>query len=500
MASSGKVRLVAYGYAGAPSATSRDTGSVTIYVESGDASLTAFADREVPLDTSLGARSMARSSVALPAGSGVRLTYEGLPDDPSTAFSEVDYLIWLPDRSSMTVAIVVWGSASDTSEVADLAATVIPTLQATSSPASPIFLALLLAAPALAGGTWLRYRRASQLTFQAQESANRARSIALVGVLVAVLAALGFIIAFVISFDPGGSSMVGLVVAGIGLAATPFAYFFGGGMTLAAAGAKPVGADEKVLNDVVSEMSLAAGLPRPAVYLIATDAPNAMATGRDRQHASIAVTSGLLTRLDREELQGVIAHEMSHIRNLDMRYSMLVAVLVGVIVLITDLFFQGTLRAIVSGSWMRVRGKNALAGALTFLLFLVFLLAVAAILRLLAPIAAAGVQAAVSRQREYLADATAVELDRNPKSLERALETIGGADDRMTAANRAITHLYFVNPTFSEADSLHEGSAAGWRGFFSTHPSILDRVNRLRVLEGQGPLGGKEASALATES
>jgi len=280
-----------------------------------------------------------------------------------------------------------------------------------------------------------------------------------------------------------------------------FSYYSSSGVALAISQAHPVTKEEEPeLFRTVENLCIGAGLPMPQVYVIEDSSPNAFATGRDPQHAAVAVTSGMLQMMNREELQGVVAHEMSHIRNLDVRYSMLVAVLVGTIVVVTDLFFQGTLRMILNGSWARVRGKNALQAAVALLVFMLFLLLVAAILRLFAPLAALGVQAAVSRQREFLADATAVDLGRNPVSLENALAKIASADDRMTGANRAITHLYFVHPTFSDADALHEGSAAGWRGIFSTHPSILDRVNRLRTLAGESPLVGPEADQLAVEA
>src|SRR5207342_2690568 len=162
-------------------------------------------------------------------------------------------------------------------------------------------------------------------------------------------------------------------------------------------------------------LSLAGGIPPPKVYLIDDSAPNAFATGRDPQHASVAITTGLLEKLDREELQGVLGHELSHVRNYDIRFALLVGVLVGSIALLADFFLQFTF-------WGR-RGRSSdsegKGGGIQLII-----LAVAFVLAILAPIAARLVQLAVSRQREYLADASSVELTRNPVGIERALATL----------------------------------------------------------------------------
>jgi heat shock protein HtpX len=196
---------------------------------------------------------------------------------------------------------------------------------------------------------------------------------------------------------------------------------------------------------------------------------NAFATGRDPQHASIAVTSGLLSRMDREEVQGVIAHELSHVRNFDIRFSLLVGVMVGSIALLADFFLRFT--------FWGGRGRssdNNKGGGLQLII-----LAVALVLAILAPIAARLVQLAVSRQREYLADASGVELTRNPVGLERALATIAGDTEVLEAANRATQHLYFTNPI------MKLGQTGETRSWFATHPPLLDRINRLRQLRGQ---------------
>ena len=183
-------------------------------------------------------------------------------------------------------------------------------------------------------------------------------------------------------------------------------------------------------------MAIAANVPPPRVYLIDDTAPNAFATGRDPKHASVAITIGLLQKLDREELQGVIGHELSHVRNLDIRFSLLVGVLVGAIVLIADFF----LRSLWWGSG-RDRDRDRDGGGIQALFLLL-----AIVLAIIAPILARIIQLAVSRQREYLADASSVELTRNPYGLERALAKIASDREVLEVANRATAHLYFANP------------------------------------------------------
>jgi heat shock protein HtpX len=216
----------------------------------------------------------------------------------------------------------------------------------------------------------------------------------------------------------------------------------------------------------------------PAVYVLDESSPNALATGRDPQHASIAVTRGLLERLDREELQGVIAHEMSHIRNYDIRFETLVGILVGMIALVADFF----LRWSFWGGMGRRRGGGNSGGDQAQAIFMV----VALVLAILAPLAAYAVQFAVSRRREYLADASAVELTRNPLGLARALNSIGGDTTKMRRANRATAHLYIANPL---------KKAREVSGVFDTHPPLGERIKVLLAMAHVGP----EALALRPE-
>jgi heat shock protein HtpX len=258
------------------------------------------------------------------------------------------------------------------------------------------------------------------------------------------------------------------------------AWFSGDALVLSISGAKPVSEqDQPQLIHVVRELSLAANVPEPRVYLIDDSAPNAFATGRDPAHASVAVTSGLLQKLDREELQGVIGHELAHVANYDIRFSLLVGVLVGSVALLADMLARMT----VWGSMSRGRRSSGGGGAQVLIVFLGLLVAI------LAPLFARLVQMAVNREREYLADATSVDLTRNPYGLERALAKLTLDQEKLEVANRATQHLYIVNPV-KKLDS----SA---RGLFSTHPATVDRINRLRRLTGQPEVDESGVAELA---
>jgi heat shock protein HtpX len=317
-------------------------------------------------------------------------------------------------------------------------------------------------------------------TFYDQIAANRRNSILLALLVVGILGALGFAVGYALTGDPAGAvGSTGLAIV-VGLVMAIGSYFAGDQLVLSASDATLI--DETAapqLFNVVREMAIAANIPMPRVYLIADSAPNAFATGRDPQHASIAVTTGLLEKLDREELQGVIGHELSHVRNLDIRFSLIVGVLVGSIALLSDFFLRFTFW----GGGRRGRDRDGGGGAQ----LIIFIIAIA--LAILAPIIARFIQLAVSRQREYLADASAVELTRNQYGLERALAKISGDAEVLEVANRGTQHMYFTNPIkkFEERSS----------NLFSTHPAIVDRINRLRELTGEAPLSNPEAATLA---
>jgi heat shock protein HtpX len=299
--------------------------------------------------------------------------------------------------------------------------------------------------------------------------------------VVALLALLGFTIGWAVFGEPAGGVATTIGAIALGGLAGVGTYFAGDSLVLAASQAKPVDeASAPQLMNVVREMAIAANVPMPKVYLIDDTAPNAFATGRDPKHASIAVTTGLVEKLDREELQGVIGHELAHVRNLDIRFSLVVGVMVGAIAILADFFLRFTFWG--GGRGSRDRDSGGGGGAA----IIIFVVAIA--LAILAPLISRFIQLAVSRQREYLADASAIELTRNPYGLERALAKISGDQEVLEVANRGTQHMYFTNPIkkFEQRSS----------NLMSTHPAIIDRINRLRQLTGDPPLGSAEAASL----
>lgn len=249
-----------------------------------------------------------------------------------------------------------------------------------------------------------------------------------------------------------------------------FSYFNGDKLVLFSAGARPANPEvieERQLINIVEEMKIASGLPMPKVYIIETDVPNAFATGRDPEHSSIAVTRGLMKLLNREELQGVIGHEMAHIRNRDILTMTVAATLLGIIVLLSDM----ALRGFRIGEGRGRRGKERGSGNLLF--FVLFL-----VLAILAPIVARLVFLAISRSREYLADATSAELTRNPLALARALEKLALNQTGKPIGNKAVSHMCIVSPLKS---ALAERENF-WADMWSTHPPIQKRIFYLKKM------------------
>ena len=319
-------------------------------------------------------------------------------------------------------------------------------------------------------------------TFHEQIRQNKVRSVLLVAIVVAIFAVLSWFIGFYFAGDPANAVWF-VPIGGIIAVVLVFVALFGGdAMILGVSGAHEVSPqDEPQLNNVVRELALAANVPMPKVYVMEDTALNAFATGRDPEHASVAVTRGLLERLDREELQGVVGHELAHVANYDIRFSLLVGVLVGSIALLADMLARMTFWSSMSGGRRSNRGGGNGGQAI--------ILVIGLVVAILAPLFARLVQMAVNRQREYLADATSVELTRNPYGLERALALLATDTEKLDGANKATQHLYFVNPVKKLDMSA--------RGLFSTHPAILDRVNRLRRLTGQPEVDESEMAALA---
>ncbi len=292
-------------------------------------------------------------------------------------------------------------------------------------------------------------------------SANKRNSWLLVAAVTAVLVVLGYLLG-----EYWGNGYVGLGMAvAIATVMSLSAYYNGAKMVLAISKARRIEKrDNPQLFNVVEELTIAGGMPMPAIYVIDDSAPNAFATGRDPEHAAVAITSGLLEKLNRDELQGVMAHELSHVGNRDILFATMVGIMVGSIALIADFFLRSF---IWGGGRRRSRSSNRGGGG-------AILMVVALLFAILAPIFAKLLQLAVSRQREFLADASAARLTRYPEGLASALEKIAGDREVLEVANRATQHLYIVNPI-----KPFEKRA---KSLFSTHPPIEERVSRLRSM------------------
>jgi heat shock protein HtpX len=239
-------------------------------------------------------------------------------------------------------------------------------------------------------------------------------------------------------------------------------YYASASLTLAISQAKPLEKkDCPELLNLVENLSIATGLPTPKIYLIEDTAPNAFATGRDPAHAAITVTRGLVEKLEKPELEGVLAHELSHIQNFDIRLQCLVVALVGFIALVSDVILRSAFRGSRSSFGRRSRGSGGI---------MILGLAMA----LVSPLIAKLMHLAISREREYLADASASLMTRHPEGLARALEKISGDTEPLEAANKATAHLYIANPLRNQKDSQ-------WLNkLFSTHPPMEERIMRLR--------------------
>jgi heat shock protein HtpX len=291
---------------------------------------------------------------------------------------------------------------------------------------------------------------------------NKRESILLIFLFLVVIISLGFIFSRI--YDNPGILVIAVLFSSVSAFVS---YYFSDSITLALSQAKEI--DRKSAPELfrtVENLTIAAGLPMPRVYIIDDTAPNAFATGRDPKHAVVCVTTGILDKLEKQELEGVIAHELSHIGNYDIRVMTLVVVLVGTITLLADWM----LRASFFGGRRRSNDNGGNIGAILML--------AGVILAILSPVIATLIKLAVSRKREYLADSSGALLTRYPEGLARALEKISGDHEPLEAANKATAHMYIVNPL---KDS--KGSSVGWfAGLFNTHPPIADRIKRLREM------------------
>jgi heat shock protein HtpX len=291
-------------------------------------------------------------------------------------------------------------------------------------------------------------------------AANRRKTWLLLVLFFIVVAVAATAVGIILGLPPGLAPIV--IVFTLAFAA--FSYFGSDRVALAVAGARKVSKEqEPQLYRVVENLCIGAGLPMPAVYVIEDGSMNAFATGRDPGHASVAITRGLMTKLEYRELEGVMAHELSHIGNRDTLIMTTVVVLIGSLALLSDLAFRLTWYG--AGARRSYKGKNS-GGAI--------LLVVAIAAAILAPLAARLISFAISRQREYLADASGALLTRYPEGLASALEKIRGDTDPLDAATKATEHLYFVNPLQDHASALNN--------LFSSHPPIEERIRLLRAM------------------
>jgi len=292
-----------------------------------------------------------------------------------------------------------------------------------------------------------------------QISRNKWKSVALIAFFVAFIFLLVWFFEYVTGWGEGG--LILAVAVAMGMAAV--GYYASDKIVLGISRARPVTKEElPYLYNVVEGLSIAAGIPTPKCYVIDDTAPNAFAAGRKPETAVICVTTGLLEKLNRVELEGVVAHEMSHIRNYDVRLQTLVVVMAGVVALLSDWM----LRSFMWGGGRRrgrSRGGDGAAGGVLVLVGLA--------LAVLSPFIATIIQLAVSRKREFLADASSAELTRYPAGLASALRKISADTEPLEAANKATAHLYIVNPLKNL-----KGGNTGINRLFSTHPPIEERI------------------------
>lgn len=307
--------------------------------------------------------------------------------------------------------------------------------------------------------------------------ANKRRAIILMAAMVVILLGLGYAIGYAFWQEP----IAGLVVAGIIWAVLAvMTWFQGDAMILAASSARKIEKhDHPVLFNIVQEMTIAAGLPKmPEVYILDVQAPNAFATGRSPERAKIAVTAGLLERLNRDELQGVIGHEIGHVANRDILYMMFATVMIGAIVMLADVGFYSMLFGGIGGRRTSSDGGGGQAQAIMMI--------VALVLVILAPILAQLLYFALSRRREYLADASSAQYTRYPAGLASALEKIASNTSPMPHTNRATAGLYIANPL--------KTSGRGLADLSSTHPPISERIKILRSMGGDTSYAGYDGA------
>jgi heat shock protein HtpX len=303
-----------------------------------------------------------------------------------------------------------------------------------------------------------------------QIRSNQVRSVILIALIAGLLLALGYFLGLYFFDSAIGGLVIALVVWAI---MSLIAYFQGDSILLGMAGAKKIGPDDAPrLYNVVEEMKIASGLEKmPDVYIIDDPALNAFATGRDPSKASVAITTGLLQKLNRDELQGVIGHEISHIKNRDVLLMAITSVMLGTIVILSWYASRFLIFGGMAGAGRRSSSRDSGGGAAQVIILMVGL-----VLMILAPIAAQIIYYAISRKREYLADASSALYTRYPEGLASALEKIGASTHQLKSANQATAPMYIANPLNKEGIKLSD--------LTSTHPPISERIRILRAMAG----------------
>jgi len=299
-------------------------------------------------------------------------------------------------------------------------------------------------------------------TLYTHVASNKQKTVLLLGIFLILIIGVGWI--FARAYD---SPVILYIAVGFSTIQAWISYYYSDRITLAISRAQKLDKrDHPELHRLLENLAITAGLPTPQLYLIQDSAPNAFATGRDPQHAVVAVTTGLVEKLNKNELQGVLAHELSHIGNLDTRVMTIVVTLVGIVALLSDFFIRMTWYG--RGSRRREEGGN-------------ILMLVGLILALLSPLFATLIQLAISRKREFLADATGALMTRYPEGLAAALEKIAHDHEPLEVANKATAHLYIENPLKDHAGK----DAVGWfANLFNTHPPVAERIKILREMKG----------------
>lgn len=299
------------------------------------------------------------------------------------------------------------------------------------------------------------------MTLYDQIARNKRNSILLMFFFVLIILGLGWVIDELTGMA-GGGIFIAFVFA---IFSTFFGYYFSDKMVLRISGAREVDlSSDRELFHLMENLTIATGLPMPRLYVIDDPSPNAFATGRNPENGVICVTTGLLEKLDKREIEGVLAHELAHIQNYDIRMMTLVVVFAGVIALLSDMVLRWTIWGGIGGD----RRDSSKGGGQAQVIMLVIGIAFA----ILAPLVATVVRLAISRQREYLADSTAAMITRYPEGLAQALEKIALDHTPMARANKATAHMFIMNPLRDSKSWLN--------GLFATHPPAEERIRRLR--------------------